>query len=401
MTSDSETSIRWGAILPLSVTVMAAFGILFYGFSVYLTDEAAGSEFSTTVLSVAYSGAILAGGLLAVPIGRFADRHGIRSIIGLGAVLGFLGLAWFAAADEAWQVVAAWWLLIGPAGAMTFYEPAFVAIDQWSTPQQRPRALAVLTVVGGLAGVLFIPGTERLVSAVGWRQAALTFGFVLLVIGGSTAVFAIPGKHHGAKPEPDLPPRDLAFRRLVRDRRFMLYTLAMMLSFFAAQGILSHRVARFGEAGFAVAAVALWAAGASAMSLPGRWFAPLLATKVRATSVQAGVTAMIAVATVLMVDGGDSWQMVGHFILFGLGFGALLPLRAMVMAHWYSGPEYGRIMGTQWTAVGLAGAGGPALVGVLRDQSNGYGLPAGLLAGVYATVVVLIILSGARDESGT
>ncbi len=396
MAHDQESGIRWGSILPLAITVMAAFGIMFYGFSVYLTDEAAGSEFSTTALSLAYGGAVLAGGLLAMPIGRYADRHGVKPIIGLGSILGFLGLVGFGSADESWQVVAAWWLLIGPAGAMTFYEPAFVAIDQWCSPQQRPRALAALTVIGGLAGVLFIPGTERLVALVGWRQTTVILGLVLLVIGGSTSLFAIPRRSPGGERHPASHSRSGSFRNLVRDRRFRLYTLAMMLSFFAAQGVLSHRVARFGEAGFAVATVALWAAVASALSLPGRWLAPLVATRMRATTVQAATIAMVAVATLLMVDGRSSWQMIGHFVFFGLGFGALLPLRAMIMANWFSGSDYGRIMGTQWTVVGLAGATGPVMVGVLRDQADGYGLPMGVLAGVYLTVVVLILLSDAN-----
>ncbi len=396
MPHDSDPGLRWGSILPLSLTVMAAFGILFYGFSVYLTDAAAGSEFSTTALSLAYSGAVLSGGLLAMPVGRYADRHGIRLILGLGSVLGLLGLAAFSAAQESWQVVVAWWLLIGPAGAMTFYEPAFVAIDQWCTPQQRPRALATLTVIGGLAGVIFIPGTERLVAAIGWRSATLVFGLILFVIGGSTSLFAIPAAVSNVSPGRVSLSRRGWFRDLLRDRRFRLYTMAMMLSFFAAQGILSHRVARFSEVGFAVAAVALWAAVASALSLPGRWVAPLAATRWKPTTVQAVTTAMIAAATVLMVGADSSWQMIGHFTLFGLGFGALLPLRAMTMADWYSGPDYGRIMGVQWTAVGVAGAAGPVLVGVLRDESGGYELPTAVLAGVYLAVVALILLSGSE-----
>ncbi len=396
MPHDSDPELRWGSILPLSLTVMAAFGILFYGFSVYLTDAAAGSEFSTTALSLAYSGAVLSGGLLAMPVGRYADRHGIRLILGLGSVLGLLGLAAFSAAQESWQVVVAWWLLIGPAGAMTFYEPAFVAIDQWCTPQQRPRALATLTVIGGLAGVIFIPGTERLVAAIGWRSATLVFGLILFVIGGSTSLFAIPAAVSNVSPGRVSLSRRGWFRDLLRDRRFRLYTMAMMLSFFAAQGILSHRVARFSEVGFAVAAVALWAAVASALSLPGRWVAPLAATRWKPTTVQAVTTAMIAAATVLMVGADSSWQMIGHFILFGLGFGALLPLRAMTMADWYSGPDYGRIMGVQWTAVGVAGAAGPVLVGVLRDETGGYEFPTAVLAGIYLTVVALILLSGSE-----
>lgn len=385
--------------MPLSITVMCAFGTLFYGFSVYLTDEAAGSEFSTTVLSLAYSGAILVSGLLAMPVGRFADRHGVRHIVGWGSVLGFLGLAAFGLAREPWQVVGAWWLLVGPAGAMTFYEPAMIAVDQWCTPQQRPRALGLLTVIGGLAGVVFIPGGERLVAAVGWRPAAVLLGLLLAVVGVSTSLLTIPRQPLRPAHRDPTGPSAGSLRRLLRDRRFLLYGPALMLAFFSAQGVLAHRVALFEQAGFDLAAVALWAGAASALSLPGRWLAPLLAARWRATRVQAGTITLVAFATLLMMDGREPWQMVGHFVVFGLAFGALLPLRAMIMADWYSGSDYGLIMGTQWTGVSLAGAAGPVVTGVIRDQTGSYDLPVAVLGAAFALALALTLLAGARPRA--
>ncbi|MGZ8786273.1 MAG: hypothetical protein ACXW1Y_12030, partial [Acidimicrobiia bacterium] len=41
----------------------------------------------------------------------------LREILGLGALLGAAGLVLFSYATEPWQVLVAWWLLIGPAGA--------------------------------------------------------------------------------------------------------------------------------------------------------------------------------------------------------------------------------------------------------------------------------------------
>ena len=127
--------------------------------------------------------------------------------------------------------------------------------------------------------------------------------------------------------------------------------------------MIAHSVARFEEVGFSLATVAWWAAIASAMSLPGRWVAPILAGRFGPTRVQATFTLIVALGVLLIVDGNQSWQMIGHYTLFGLAFGGLLPLRAMVMADWYSGPAYGRIMGVQWTSTVLIGAGGPPLVG--------------------------------------
>jgi predicted MFS family arabinose efflux permease len=388
----SPQPFPWKQIIPLSLTVMVAFGIMLYGFSVFLTDGAAGGEFSTGLLSIAYGGGLVAGGALAYPVGRRADRRGVRGVIGVGAVMGAGGLVLFSFATEPWQVLLAWWLLIGPAGAMTFYEPAFIAVDRWCTREQRAQALAVLTLIGGLAGVIFLPGVERLISAFGWRPAVRVLGLLLLLIGGATAMIFL--RREPSDRQPGSTRERFSLRLIVRDRRFVMFTVAMMLSSISAQSVLSHRVARFEETGFVVAGVAVWAAVASGLSLPGRSIAPFLAQRYRPTSVQASVMGLMAVAASLTIDGSQTWQLAGHFIVFGLAFGAVLPLRAMVMADWFSGSGYGRTMGAQWAVVSIAGASGPAAVGVLHDATGGYSIPMVIVTLLVGTAAVLAFASG-------
>ena len=392
LTPVNQQPFPWKQIVPLSLTVMVAFGIMLYGFSVFLTDGAAGGEFSTGLLSVAYGGGLVAGGSLAYPIGRRADRHGVRGIFGLGAVLGAAGLTLFSFATEPWQVLLAWWGLIGPAGAMTFYEPAFVAVDRWCTKEQRAKALAVLTLIGGLAGIIFLPGIERLISLVGWRPAVRVLGLLLLVTGGATALFFL-------RREPSIERVASIHERyslgaILRDRRFVLFTAAMVLS-----SVGRRRCSRTGWRGLKKQVspwpgVAVWAAVASALSLPGRSVAPFLAQRFRSTSVQATVMGLMAVASMLMIDGSSDWQLSGHFIVFGLSFGAVLPLRAMVMSRWYSGSGYGRTMGAQWAVASLIGATGPAVVGILHDSTGGYQVPIALVASLLAGAAILVVLSG-------
>ena len=45
---------HWAPLLALSSTVAVSFGVLLYAISVLITQEAAGSIFSTTVLSAGY-----------------------------------------------------------------------------------------------------------------------------------------------------------------------------------------------------------------------------------------------------------------------------------------------------------------------------------------------------------
>ncbi len=82
------------AMAGLTATVAVAFGSLFYAFSVLITAEAAGSDFSTSVLSIAYGGTVLIGGALAFAVGRFVDRNGVRPVIATGATHGHGGHAW-------------------------------------------------------------------------------------------------------------------------------------------------------------------------------------------------------------------------------------------------------------------------------------------------------------------
>jgi len=379
-------------IVALSVLVMVAFGTLFYAYSVFITEEAAGAEYSISLLSVAWTGAILVGGGFAFLVGRYADEHGVRGIMGLGTVIGAAGLMLLGASQTGWQLILVSWLLIGPAGAMTFYEPAFIAVDQWFGLAGSTRSLAMLTVIGGLAGPIFIPLTGFLTVSIGWRWAAVSLGAILLIVGMVATVFVFPA-HLGERHEHDGSTPHLRLTALFKDRRFTLFTAATLLTFAAVEAIIFHRIAVFEQAGFAITVVAWWAAVSGLMSLPGRLIAPYLSNRIRPIIVSAAVTLTMGVATAFAAAAMQQWQMATHFVLFGLAFGAATPMRAVVMGRWYSGRQYGRIMGMQWTIVATIAAAGPLIVGLLRDGSGSYAMPIALTAALFVVAAVLTAAS--------
>ncbi|MDH3605595.1 MAG: MFS transporter [Acidimicrobiia bacterium] len=383
---------RWLPLLALSTTVTVAFGVMLYAVSVLITEEAAGAAFSTTVLSTGYGGALLIGGVLAPSIGRRADRLGVRLIFVSGIVLGGLGVTVFSLATQPWQVLAAFWLLIGPAGAMTFYEPAFVAVEQWFGSEHRARSLATLTVIGGLAGPIFLPLASALVDALGWRTASRVLAGVLVALGGAAALLMArtSSTHAGAV---NLEPRLVTLRRLVSDRRFVIYTVSVALLFMCLQAVLLHRIALFEEGGFAVASASAGAAIAGLLSFPGRFAAPFMARTWGGLPIQVVALLVLAGSTAVTIDGSQTWQLLTHFFLFGLAFGAMLPLRASIMGGWYSGPAYGRVMGSQWMVVSVAGAVGPAAVGAVRDATGGYTVPMALVSAGLVVAALLTTIS--------
>lgn len=380
-------------MVPLAVNVSIAMGVLLFAFSVYLTRSAAGSEFSIAILSLAFAGSVFVRGVLAIPIGRYVDRFGIRLVVAVGSVLGAAGLVGFGVASEPWQVLGSWWFLIGPAGSMIFFEPAFVAVNQWVSPEDRPRALGTLTLIGGASGVVFIPGSQWVVSAVGWRSAVIGLGVLLLISGITTVTVAIPSKR-GGLPTSEVAPR-LRLSELVHDRPLILFTASMMISAFAIQAVIAHRIALFEEVGITPGVSTFWAAIGTAISLPTRWFVPILSKRVDVTSLHVAGIALVAVGTGLLIAPASTIQMVAHFVVFGLSFATLLPLRALAMSHRFAGPNYGSIMGAQWMMIMFAGAAGPGIVGVVKQATGSYQVPVAAMVVLLGVSIILIRLSEA------
>jgi len=391
------TADVWKRMVPVGTNISIAFGVVFYGFSIYIRQDAAGAEFSTTVLSAAFGGSMLVAGVLAIPVGRYVDTHGVARLVGIGSVMAGLGLIGFGMAQQSWQVLAVWILIIGPAASAIFYEPIFTAINQWFPIDGRPLALAIVTVVGGSAGIIFIPIVQLVISSLGWRTGVMTLGLLPIVSGLLVASISLRGTA-----TPDLggltARSHIRIRHLLADKRFVYFTAAMTLGFFGVQSIISHRLAVYEATGFNPAVTAGWAAAASAISLPGRWLAPMLAKRFRPTNVQMAALFLTGLGVALTISGTSTWEMIGHFVIFGLAFAAFLPLRAMVMSEWYDGPQYGKVMGAQWTVVSLIAATGPTIVGVLRDVTGSYRIPMIMVATVVAVSVWLTFLSGRAEQ---
>jgi MFS family permease len=250
-------SVRSGAglLAALCVVVSVAYGALSYGFAVLITAPAAGGEFSRGLLSAAYGGSVLTGGLGAVLVGRLADRVGVRWLMAGGSLAGAAGLLAFAWATAGWQVLAVWWVLLGPVTALTFYEPAYVAIQQAFATPVRARAIGVLALAAGLSGPIFTLATGALVDGLGWRAATRVLASALACAAPVAAILITARPVHGA-PESERAPwrANLASYRATRLR---LFTVGVVLAYGALEAVVVHRIARFEDLGFALATVTL------------------------------------------------------------------------------------------------------------------------------------------------
>src|SRR5215211_5051919 len=85
----------WIIVAALAVTELTSWGVQYYAFAVFLRPMETDLGWSRSAMTGAFSLALLVSGLVALPMGKWLDRHGPRLLmtVGSGAAT-VLVLAW-------------------------------------------------------------------------------------------------------------------------------------------------------------------------------------------------------------------------------------------------------------------------------------------------------------------
>ena len=117
--------------------------------------------------------------LFAPRVGRIVDRTGARLLMTTGSVVYALALAALAFSQGAVSYLACW-AVMGIASTLALSTPSSIALVQVAGPRAR-QAIAMLTIIGGLASTIFWPVTGVLDAAVGWRNTLLIYAAIHLL----------------------------------------------------------------------------------------------------------------------------------------------------------------------------------------------------------------------------
>ena len=225
----------------LAITQTVGYGTLYYGFAVFLVPLAADLKTSTTAVTGTFTASVLASAALAVPVGRWLDRHGGRALMTAGSLAGTLLLVAWSQVQTLGQLYAVQ-IGLGVASAACLYEAAFAVIIAWHTPGRRSTALLTLTVVAGFASTIFLPLTGWLVHQHGWRTALL----ILAVVQGllTTPPHAIVLRAAPRGPQINhRQPSAIRLRDVFTDRVFWLLTVGFTTNMAAISIVTVHLVA--------------------------------------------------------------------------------------------------------------------------------------------------------------
>jgi MFS family permease len=373
----------------LCVTETVSWGILYYGFPVFLPPMEAELGWSRVQITGAFSLGLLSSALAALPVGRWIDRHGARGLMTAGSCAAtLLTLAWSRVASLPALYVL--WFLMGLALAATLYEPAFAAIVGWFPTTNRDRALLTVTLVAALASTIFMPIEAWLLTRLGWRAALATLALVLAVITIPIHALALrPSPHRRARAAggvPDVP--GVSLGEAARRGVFWVLTAAFLVANFTTNTVTVHLIPYLTPRGYSPALAAAMIGWMGAMQLPARLvFAPLNA-RLGHTVTTALIFFAQAVALVQLALAARLPTLAPVVVILGAANGMSTLARATTIAELFGPRHYGGISGA--VALGANGARALAPVGaaLLQVALGGY-------ERVFALLALALVLAGA------
>src|SRR5437879_7640145 len=133
-------------VAALAATTTAGYGVLFYSYGVLLVPMERDLGWSRSLLTGAFSGALLVSAFMTVPVGRWLDHHPPRALMTSGAVAAaILVVCWSLAPNVV--VFYAVWIGLGACMAVLFYEPAFTILTKRFRGAERHRAVTAVTLL--------------------------------------------------------------------------------------------------------------------------------------------------------------------------------------------------------------------------------------------------------------
>jgi hypothetical protein len=293
---------------------------------------------------------------------------------------------------------------VGLVSAAVLYEPAFAVVVRWFAAD-RARALLTVTVVAGFASTVFLPLSQALIRAVGWRDALLLLALVLavttvlphaLVLRRDPADLGLQpdGASSAPAPQPGVATGDRLGRTIAWaavDRRFRLLTLAFTANALAVVVVAVHLVPFLGELGHPAMVAATAAGCLGALSVAGRLLVTV-AARGRPTGhvVAVAFGAQALGGVVLLLAGGTLPGAVVFVLLFGVGFGVGTIARPAMLADAYGTTSYATLSALLGVALTAARAAGPLAAGAVRTWTGRYQAVAAGLVAVCAVAAVAV-----------
>lgn len=351
---------RPSAVAVLGAAQCVYWGILYYAFSVLMVPLRNALGATDAAIAGAFSMGLAISALLAPRVGRWLDQGQGAAVLRSGALVA-AGLLLVWSKVESLVTLYALWVGLGACMALVLYETAFALVTRaYSDTGTRLRALAVVTVLGGLASTLFLPLAGMGVTHLGWRATLQALAVAWLLMTLCLERFALPQLR--TQEQPDLPV--VASTPKGIDRRLVRWVgTPFVAATFTAMALTTLVIPHVVSQGHSIEQAAWVLAALGVMQLPGRlwlWRGGHLALSPHALLVAPLALQMLGLTLLGTING-----LAGAFLgvaIFGTGAGLHTLARPWIVPLIFGVETAGRANGTIAQSQGFARACGPFVV---------------------------------------
>jgi MFS family permease len=388
---------------------LAGYGT-FFSFTMFYPFLVEEFGWSRATVSGAMSVGLMVYGMAALPMGWCVDRFGPRITITIGGLLLGIGTALGAFISEPWHLYALYGGVAG-IGMGAAWAPLVSTVSRWFI-SRRGLASAIAALGGGTGTLFFAPIAEVLIREVGWREAYLWMGLICggIIVGAAMLLYRDPAARGmrpyeiepraGESEEPGIAVTTEAseaggtIQEIVRTRLFWWMILTFGLWWFG--GAIGYvQIAPFVlekgfDIGFAALVVVMFGVGNGVgkivMGMTGDRLGGQRAYQIAILGASLGMLGM--------AFSQSATAMLTATTVFGFGLGGVTPHLTTIGVALFGVRSVGALMGAILALIGMAGAAGALVSGMIFDAVGSY-TPA-FMAGTGALVLSMALASGLR-----
>ncbi|WP_411826940.1 MFS transporter [Luteolibacter sp. AS25] len=363
----------WRLVWQLAWGQLLVWGVLYYAFTALAAPIHADTGWSRSLINGGLSVGLLTWGILALPVGMWIQRRGVKGVMTLGCLIGGISFSALGYVTDPWHFYLAW-ACMGAAMAALLYEPAFAAVTM-AFGSLYKRGIVLITLVAGFASTAFIPFTYLLADHYGWRNACKGLGAAVVAIGIPLHCLNLPQSVSRPREDSDKLQKTIGhairtFKTDFTNRTFLLLALWFTAHTAAFSGLIFLIVPTMTSMGADPASLLVAMALIGPMQVLGRLLVASRSGKF--SSIEVGRWAMIAmtlsVLILIALPPSFAWLLC-FAVLFGTGNGLMTILKGTAIAEYFGTLRYAELNGALATPSMISKAAAPFLLSAIWENS--------------------------------
>jgi OFA family oxalate/formate antiporter-like MFS transporter len=398
----------WWLLLGVTSSYMALVGVQVYTLPLFYPELIREFGWSTEGVTRAATIFFLAGAFTTPFVSSLYDRYSVRLFMICGATATILGLFAYSSLQTLTQMTIIY-LVLALAQVCSGQVPTMLVVTRWF---KRYRGIAIgIALTGTSLGGAVFPLVVRYVMERGsWRDAVFVLMIICVVMMVVPLIFLIRSRpeDEGLQPDgiqiesqkADMPVEQAlatgpTLHQAVRTPAFYLLAFATGALWFCMNGIVQHQTIFMEmELGVSKETVPLIISAIFWFAITGKLIFGLLSDRFDKTHIMflAVINLILGLSILRFSSAENPISLYGYAAVFGIGFSGTFTMIQLVIADFFSGQSYGKILGILTMADVSSGGIGITVIARMQSAFNSYLPVINILIGLCCLVAVAVVL---------